>query len=210
MQSPVSLSRTLVLASASPRRAALLQQLGLSFITRPAHLEEPSPEPGEDLLAWARQAATEKAQATARLLDRSPALVLGADTVVALPGGERGPRLNGACVRVLGKPSDASEARAMLHALAGRTHQVVSAFALVAHPEGAVVAEVVQTAVEFFPLTTRDIDAHLATGEPLDKAGAYGIQGRGAVLVAGITGDYYAIVGLPLARLWQCLAPWRV
>lgn len=211
MAAPVSLTRPLVLASASPRRAELLAQLGLPFQALPAHLPEPPPAVGEDVLAWARAAALAKARATAAMLPATPALVLGADTVVLLSTDTAAaPCLHGRPVRVLGKPRDDAEARAMLQALSGRAHTVVSAFALLCHPEGEAVTEAVETTVTFQALTARDIDEYIASGEPRDKAGAYGIQGRGAVLVAGISGDYYTVVGLPLARLWQILAPWRI
>jgi septum formation protein len=204
------LTRPLVLASASPRRAALLAQLDLAFTVCAAHLDEPPPASGEEILVWARRAAADKARAAAAQLPPDPALVLGADTVVVLPGGDAtSPRLHGQPACLLGKPRDVDDARAMLRALSGRAHTVVSAFALLAHPEGTVVSDVATTTVRFRLLDDDDIDAYLATGEPLDKAGAYGIQGRGAVLVDGIDGDYYTVVGLPLTRFWLALAGWR-
>ena len=143
-------------------------------------------------------------------LSPTPALLLGADTVVVLPGGGLdAPCLHGQPARLLGKPRDLDDARAMLRALSGTSHVVVSAFALLAHPEGTEVTEAVTTTVRFRPLDDAEIAAYLATGEPLDKAGAYGIQGRGAVLIDGIAGDYYTVVGLPLTRLWLALDAWR-
>lgn len=204
------LCRPLVLASASPRRAELLTQLGLPYHTCPSHVDEPAPHAGEDLLQWAQHAAEMKARATAVLLPADPVLILGADTVVVLPSDlHDAPCLHGNPVRVLGKPRDTEDARAMLQALAGRTHTVISAFALLTHPEGTLVTEAVETQVEFRQLSASDIDTYVASGEPLDKAGAYGIQGLGAVLVEAIRGDYFTVVGLPLAHLWQALAPWR-
>ncbi|HOF89178.1 MAG TPA: Maf family protein [Armatimonadota bacterium] len=203
------LRRPLVLASASPRRAELLRQIGLDFRRLPAHTAESPPAPGQEVLAWAQQAALDKARAALPALD-APALVLGADTVVLAPADDPAlPRLHGGPVRVLGKPGDAADARAMLRALSGREHTVVSAFALVEYPEGREITDAVATRVRFRPLTDGEIGAYVATGEPLDKAGAYGIQGLGAVLVESITGDYSTVVGLPLTRLWQRLAPWR-
>lgn len=202
------LLRPLVLASASPRRAELLRQIGLDFLISPAHTDESMPAPGEDLLEWARGAALEKARAAARQLS-TPALVLGADTVVTLDSDAPGlPLLHGKPVRVLGKPLDDDDARVMLRGLSGREHAVISAFALLTHPETTWSVDAVETRVRFRQLTTVEIDRYLATGEPRDKAGAYGIQGRGAVLVDSIIGDYNTVVGLPLTRLWERLQPW--
>ncbi len=206
----VTLSRSLVLASASPRRAALLAQIGLAARIIPAHIEEPPPAIGDDLHDWLCRTATAKARATAALLPPDACLILGADTVVALSGKAAGPCRQGQPVRLLGKPTDVDDARRMLRSLSGRTHDVLSAFAVLCHPEGTVISEVATTHVVFRSLAAEEIETYLATGEPLDKAGAYGIQGRGAVLVDRIEGDYYTVVGLPLARLWACLAPWRV
>ncbi len=206
----ITLQRPFVLASASPRRAELLSQIGLTFTVQPARTPEPPPAPGQDLLLWARAAALDKARAIAATLSE-PALVLGADTVVAIEDeASAAPVLHGQSVRVLGKPTDDRDAAAMLRHLSGREHTVLSAFALIAHPEGVCEAEVVETGVRFRALSLREIEAYIATGEPRDKAGAYGIQGRGAVLVAGISGDYYTVVGLPLARVWERLQPWMV
>jgi septum formation protein len=205
------LSRPLILASASPRRAELLTQIGLDFRVCPAHADEPPPSPGEDVVDWARQIAEAKARATAALLPADPVLVLGADTVVLITGGEdvAAPCYRGKPASVLGKPRDAADARAMLRRLSGRKHVVLSAFAVLAHPEDTLVTCAVATTVRFRHLDDAEIDAYIAMGEPLDKAGAYGIQGRGAVLIHDIDGDYYTVVGLPLAELWSTLAPWR-
>jgi len=158
---------------------------------------------------WAQHAALAKARASAAQLPPDPALVLGADTVVVAPYHGAGPSLHQQTVCVLGKPRDAGDACAMLRMLSGREHVVLSAFALVTHPAGHAHTEVVETRVRFRSLSAAEIAEYLATGEPLDKAGAYGIQGRGAVLVEEIVGDYYTVVGLPLTRLWQALAPYR-
>jgi septum formation protein len=206
-----TLIRPLVLASASPRRRELLAQLGLQVRVLPGGHEESPPAPGEDILRWVRTAALDKARAATMLLPPTDAaLVVGADTAVLLPtGDDRAPRWRGRTVTVLGKPRDAGEARRMLRALSGRAHLVVSAFALLAHPEGEAVIDAVATRVVFRALTAPEIDAYVDSGEPLDKAGAYGIQGLGAVFVDKIVGDYYTVVGLPLARLWTALSPWR-
>jgi septum formation protein len=177
-----------VLASASPRRVALLRQVGLEFT-----VADPGPDrdwPGRaEPRHGVRALALEKAR---RVAARRPeALVIGADTVVVARG-----------VR-LGKPADAEEARAMLRRLQGRTHEVWTGLAVVRAGEQRTAAEV--TAVQFVRLTEPEIAAYVATGEPLDKAGAYGIQGAAAQLVRRVEGDYSNVVGLPLARLRQLL-----
>ncbi|OPZ83175.1 MAG: Maf-like protein YhdE [bacterium ADurb.Bin429] len=205
----ILLRRPLILASSSPRRAELLRQIGLDFRILPAHVEEPPPTYGQEVTEWARQAALDKARAALPILD-TPALVLGADTVVLAPTDDPAlPRLHEVPVRVLGKPDDDADAHAMLRDLSGREHTVLSAFALITHPEGREIAEAVETRVRFRELTEGEIADYVATGEPRDKAGAYGIQGLGAVLVESITGDYNTVVGLPLSHLWQRIQPWR-
>lgn len=185
----------LVLASASPRRAALLSRLGLEFEVRPADLPEEE-APGEGPEEHAERLAREKA---ARIRDERPdALVVGADTVVVLDG------------RILGKPADEAGAEAMLLALSGRSHDVVSGVALAAPGHG-MSSAVSRTVVEFRAFGAREASLYAATGEPLDKAGAYGIQGLGASLVRRIEGDYYTVVGLPVGALLALLedAGWR-
>lgn len=206
----IALRLPAILASASPRRAELLTQIGVTYTVQPTHVDEPPPQPGQDLLCWAKIAALDKAHATAATLT-APALVLGADTVVVVEDAHAdAPLLHGNPVRVLGKPTDDADATDMLRRLSGREHVVISAFALLETPGAAVVTEAVETRVRFRVLTEDDIAAYVATGEPRDKAGAYGIQGYGAVLVEGIIGDYFTVVGLPLARLWERLQSWRV
>ena len=209
---PIMLTRPLILASASPRRADLLTQIGLTFTTLPSHIDERPADPGEDILAWARESALAKAQATSRLLpvDQS-ALVLGADTVVILPQTQlaHAPLFHDMPAQVLGKPRDAHEACSMLQLLSHRDHSVLSAFALLTHPDGEASTDTVETRVCFRDLTIHEIESYVASGEPMDKAGAYGIQGRGAVFIREIVGDYFNVVGLPLSRLWERLAPWR-
>lgn len=184
----------IVLASASPRRAAVLSRLGLDFVVRPAHLDErvlPGESPGEH----AERLAREKAEAVAA---RNPgALVVGGDTVVV--DGER----------ILGKPADDAEAVAMLRSLAGRTHRVVSGLALAG--EHGVVSARSETEVELRAFDEETARGYVATGEPADKAGAYGIQGAGAALVAGIRGDYYTVVGFPVPAFLELVerAGWR-
>jgi septum formation protein len=178
-----------VLASASPRRTELLSRIGIGHAVDPAHVDE-SVQPGEDPIAYVRRLAVAKAQAVAA---RHPgAVVIAADTTVIL-GGE-----------ILGKPADASEARRMLARLAGRSHVVATAVAVAR--DARVVAAVDEAAVHMRDAGAEAIAAYVETGEPLDKAGAYGIQGYGGVLVDGIDGDYHAVMGLGLATTVRLLA----
>jgi septum formation protein len=178
-----------VLASASPRRRTLLGSLGLVFAVDPADVPEVQ-APGEDAADFVRRAAADKAAAVAAR--RPGAVVLAADTDVVLDG------------VALGKPRDEAEARATLAALSGRRHLVLGGVA-VRGPAG-FEAFVVRTAVAFRPLTSREIDWYVATGEPLDKAGSYAIQGQGGVFVAGIEGSHSNVIGLPLAETVAALA----
>lgn len=182
--------RPVVLASGSPRRRELLGQMGIEdFEVLPAQGEETAPE-GLAPDALVARLALQKAREVAAL--RPEATVIGADTVVALDG------------RVLGKPSDEEEAREMLSALSGRCHQVYTGMAVLSG--GQAFTHVECTQVEFRPLTEEEIAAYVATGESMDKAGAYGIQGRACVFIRGIQGDYYNVVGLPVCALHELLA----
>jgi len=179
----------LVLASASPRRVALLRQVRAEFI-----VADPGPDPPWPGDAEPRHGVRALALAKARRVARSRPgrVVIGADTIVVLRGAR------------LGKPSGPAEARAMLGRLHGRTHEVWTGIALVRGREQRTAAEC--TRVRFARLTKHQIDAYVATGEPLDKAGAYAIQGLGAAFVRSIEGDYCNVVGLPLERLRRLLA----
>jgi septum formation protein len=177
-----------ILASQSPRRRELLTLIGIPHEVRPADLDE-TMRPGESPNGYAERLARAKARAVAEGDER--AIVIGADTVVVLDG------------EVLGKPADASEAVQTLRRLAGRTHTVHTAVA-VAHG-GHLESGVESVEVTFRPLTDEQVGAYVATGEPMDKAGAYGIQGYGAVLVERIHGDYFAVMGLALGRLVELL-----
>ncbi len=181
----------LILASRSPRRRKLLAQLGLDFEVHPSDLDENAMNHRlpEQLV---EQLALEKARAVATRFPE--ALTLGADTIVVLDGD------------VLNKPADEAEARAMLRRLSGRTHTVYTGVALVHPASRREVVDYEATQVTFAPLTDAEIDAYVATGSPLDKAGAYGIQDDyGAVFIRRIEGDYYNVVGLPLHRLYRML-----
>lgn len=175
----------ILLASASPRRRALFGHLGYPFETCVVDVDE-TPLARETVRKTVLRLA--RAKATAAREGRPEAVVVGADTVVEVNGD------------VLGKPRDIAEARAMLARLAGREHRVWTAVA-VSGPGAREDAAVEVTRVWFRPMSAAEIAAYVATGEPMDKAGAYGIQERGAVFVERIEGDYFAVVGLPLCRL---------
>jgi septum formation protein len=179
----------LLLASTSPQRRAILEQLGVPFeVVAPRYEEHDAP--GADPVELVCAHAQGKAESVAELAEGRP--VLGVDTAVVLEG------------RIYGKPGDAGEAERMLEALGGRTHAVVSGLCLLTR--GWEVAEHERTLVTFRPLTARDLAAYVASGEWEGRAGAYAIQGRGAALVERIEGDYLNVVGLPAALLVRLLA----
>lgn len=173
----------LVLASGSPRRAELLQQIGVRFDTLVVDVDE-SVREGETPQTYVERLALEKARAGLAL--RAGAVVLGSDTTVVCDGA------------ILGKPADQGDAVAMLQRLSGRSHRVMTAVALV--DDSQALSRVVTTQVYFRTLTLAECERYWHTGEPRDKAGAYGIQGLGAVFVEGIEGSYSSVVGLPLAE----------
>lgn len=180
----------MILASQSPRRRELLGQMGFSFTVRPAKGEElahPELTPAQLVEELARQKALEVSAEAA-----SDDVVVAADTVVAIDG------------KVLGKPHDKVHAAQMLSALSGREHTVYTGVAV--KRGETLLVEHEATQVRFRPLTEREIDLYIQTGEPMDKAGSYGIQGYGALLVEGIRGDYFNVVGLPICRLGRMLA----
>ncbi|MEX1185536.1 MAG: nucleoside triphosphate pyrophosphatase [Gemmatimonadaceae bacterium] len=173
-----------VLASASPRRRELLTLIGIEHSVVPSNFDE-TMHPGEEPLGHALRLAVEKAGAVATA--HPDAVVIGADTVVVLDG------------KVLDKPPTHAAARETLRALNGRTHTVITAVAVAYGGDIRQGAE--QVAVTFRRLGDDEVDAYVATGEGMDKAGAYGIQGFGATIVERIEGDYFAVMGLPLVRL---------
>jgi septum formation protein len=173
-----------VLASGSPRRHQLLELIGIQHEVAPANIDE-TMRPREMPRRHAERLAREKASAAAtREPDR---ITIGADTIVVVNR------------KVLGKPIDADDARRMLSLLSGREHTVITAVAVARGRKLRSAVEEVQ--VRFRRLRNDEIDAYIATGEPMDKAGAYGIQGFGATIVERVEGDYFAVMGLPLARL---------
>lgn len=181
---------SLYLASGSPRRRELLTLLGVSFDILLTHTEEQRRE-GEAAEAYVRRLAQDKAKAGVALAQEDRP-VLGADTIVVLNG------------RVLEKPRDEAHAAQMLAALSGKQHQVMTAVAIADHQD--VRCQLVVTDVTFRSLSQQDIRDYIATGEPMDKAGAYGIQGKGGCFVRTITGSYHAVVGLPLVETHELLS----
>jgi septum formation protein len=178
------LTFTVVLASASPRRRELLALVGIDHIVRPADVDESLHE-NEVPAVYAERLARAKASTHATGDDST--LIIGSDTIVVIDD------------RVLGKPGDAREAAHMLRTLSGRTHTVYTAVAV--RRGTTLVSAVEHVAVTFRHLTDAAIDSYIATGEPMDKAGAYGIQGFGATIVERIDGDYFAVMGLALGTL---------
>ena len=180
---------TLVLASTSPRRYQILALLGLPFLMVPPASREVlsgARPPAQEALHQARQKA-------ASLVSRFPdAVILGSDTLINLDG------------RLIGKPSSLDDARAILQRLRGRTHDVVTAVSILHQSKNVDAVETARVTIRDF--TDTELDAYLATGDPLDKAGAYAIQGAGRDLVASLDGDYLAVVGLPLRAVAQGLA----
>lgn len=185
--------RMLILASGSPRRRELLTQAGYWFEVRPAEIDE-AVRAGEAPMAYVTRLAREKAEAVFRKAsgemvaaeESVPGVaVLGADTSVVVDG------------EILGKPRDAEDAAQMLRLLSGRTHEVITGVSLVTAERVETACEV--TLVEFLPLSEAEIAAYVATGEPMDKAGAYGIQGRAARWIPRIQGCYFNVVGLPVS-----------
>ena len=188
------MSIRLVLASASSRRADILRQLGLEPVVKLSNVDE-TRRPGERPEAHVERLAREKAEAVARA--EPNALVVGGDTIVLEDG------------RILGKPNDEDEAVRMLVSLSGRVHAVLSGLALAG--SGTTVSSVTRTEVRFRAFDERTAKRYVATAEPMDKAGAYGIQGLGASLVESVHGDYYSVVGFPVAAFIDLLgrAGWR-
>ena len=198
-------SKRMILASASPRRKELLAQIGVTFEVRPSKAEEvtTSRTPAEMVMELSCLKATDIFE---QLSDeeKKEVLVIGADTVVALDG------------NIMGKPADEAEAKKMLSDLQGRTHQVYTGVTLIWQEEdktgakAGVTKEVrrekvffEETVVDVYPMTEEEIEAYVATKEPMDKAGAYGIQGGFAAYIKGINGDYNNVVGLPVGRLYH-------
>lgn len=184
----------MILASQSPRRRELLALISPEFRVIPAQGEEFLPEnitPEDAVLLLSRQKAEEISSRIYPGCDTVPETIIAADTVVAIDG------------EILGKPRSREQAAQMLRKLSGREHSVYTGVTVISGAQSVSFAE--KTVVEFFPLTEEEIAGYIATGEPMDKAGAYGIQGRGALLVKRIDGDYYNVMGLPVGELHRRL-----
>ncbi|MGH9685065.1 MAG: Maf family protein [Candidatus Acidiferrales bacterium] len=184
----------LILASGSPRRAEILRNAGFIFEVSPARIDE-SPLAGELSDACVRRLAHAKARAAAQddLILEPDTYIIGADTVVVAEG------------QMLGKPADFQDARRMLRLLRGKTHEVLTGVSILSGSDGPEKQHVETTRVTMLQFSDSDIDEYLATSEPFDKAGAYGIQGIGGRFVSRVEGCYFNVMGLPLSRVWSML-----
>lgn len=180
----------IILASASPRRKQLLEQMGLKFDIITSNKEEKIPR-GLEIEKIPEELAYNKAVDVASQIHQ-PTIIIGADTVVVKDG-------------ILGKPKDREEARQMLYKLQGQTHQVITGLALVNPWTEEVQKSYEKTLVEMAPLTLQEIEYYVKTGEPMDKAGGYGIQGLAGIFISRIEGCYFNVMGLPIHRLWDML-----
>ncbi|KKR21095.1 MAG: Septum formation protein Maf [Parcubacteria group bacterium GW2011_GWE2_39_37] len=187
--------RKIILASGSPRRKQLLEQIGLQFEVRPSEYEEDM-SLMTDPFALVKFLALKKAEDVARHYE--DAIIIAADTFVIYDG------------KFLGKPKDKEEAKKMLETLSGQFNTIVTGFAVIDCKTGQVINEFDQAKVKMIELTGQEIDQYIATGQPLDKAGAYGVQGMGALIIERVEGDYNNILGLPLARLYSVLKEFGV
>ncbi len=184
----------IILASASPRRAELLRSAGIRFEALASEVDEIR-SPGETVSAMVLRLAEAKARAVSAQIcePQEPTIVIGADTAVELDG------------KAFGKPGSAEVARIMLEKLSGKTHRVVTGLVVIRLPDGLTERAVETTSVRFAPLSEKEIAQYAATGEPLDKAGGYAIQGFAGRFVERVEGCYFNVVGLPLARLYRTL-----
>lgn len=183
-----------ILASASPRRKEILEAAGMDFDILVSEADEESVPRDVPPKLYVQELALLKAAAAAKtVLKSKQSLIISADTIVTLDG------------EILGKPSDTDNAKEMLRMLSARTHEVYTGYCIMRISDGKTVCNSVCTQVKFKELTDDTIDSYIATGEPMDKAGAYGIQGRGSVLADSISGDYFNVVGLPVSALSDTL-----
>lgn len=188
-------SKKIILASASPRRKELLKKLGLEFTVEPSNSEEDI-RPGVEPHELAKSLSREKAGLVAQ--NHRNALIIAADTFILFEG------------MLMGKPATETEARGMLERINGRQHSVITGFTILDTVSSKLISESVETKVFIRKLTSKEIDAYVKTGEPLDKAGAYAIQGLGSVIVERIEGDYFNVIGLPLSTLTESLKKFGV
>jgi septum formation protein len=182
--------KKVILASASPRRKELLEKIGLKFEVEPSNHEEAMPS-GVEPHEFARKISLKKAKVIASKHEN--AIVIAADTFIVFGN------------QIMGKPHTETEARKMLEAINGQSHYVITGFSILDARRNKTLSRSVETKVSIKKLTPAEIDAYVKSKEPLDKAGAYAIQGLGAVIVEGIEGDYYNVMGLPLNALTEAL-----
>ena len=193
--SKISVMKKIILASASPRRKELLEKIGLRFEVEPSNYEEDmSSQLSPDELA--KSISLEKARIVAR--KHRNAIVIAADTFIVFKG------------KIMGKPNTEAEARKMLSTLKGKSHSVITGFTILDTDENKVVSRSVETIIHIKNLTPEEIDAYVRSKEPLDKAGAYAVQGLGSVIVERIEGDYFNVMGLPLSALAEGLKEFGV
>jgi len=192
---PEHTSPRFYLASASPRRRELLTQIGVTFELAPVDIDE-TPLANEGARAYVERLAQEKATAAFARIDHPDAVVLGSDTSVIIDD------------EILTKPADAADDKRMLQRLSGNRHQVFTAVAVLSQNRQQQVC--VATDVDFRTLSDAEIERYIATGEPMDKAGSYGIQGKGAILVEKISGSYSNVVGLPLTETAALLTNFNI
>jgi septum formation protein len=185
------MSLRIILASASPRRKELMNQVGLTPEIVPSTVEEMITSTQPELVV--QELSQQKAADVARHYAGQDVVVLGADTVVSIDG------------EILGKPKDEEDAVRMLLKLSGRKHQVYTGVTLIINGDGEQITFAVKTDVHVYPITENEARRYVATGDPMDKAGAYGIQGTFAAYISGITGDYNNVVGLPVGHICQVL-----
>lgn len=186
------MKRHVILASASPRRKELLHQVGIKPVIDPSQAEEVAASTDPDKVVM--ELSLRKAEDVAARYRGKDVAVIGADTVVSIDG------------LILGKPRDREEAARMIMMLEGRCHKVYTGVTLIFGRTGKIVTFAEETDVYVYPMTKNQIEQYVDTGEPMDKAGAYGIQGRFAAYIQGIRGDYYNVVGLPVGRVCQELS----
>jgi len=180
------MSKNMILASGSPRRRELMKMAGLKFAVLPSDIPEYVPD---SVPPERRSAFLAELKASAMSVFHPLDIIIGADTTVLCEG------------RLLGKPKDKEDAKEMLRFLSGKTHSVLTGVSIIYSDEEDAETFLSETKVEFYPLSEKEIEEYVASGEPMDKAGAYGIQGRGCRLVKRIEGDYFTVVGLPIAEL---------
>lgn len=182
--------RKIILASGSPRRKQILEQVGLNFIVEVSDYEEKS-IPGVSPSEFVETLSLEKANAVAK--NHNDAIIIGADTIVVLNS------------QILGKPKTKQDAREMLKKLSGNTHSVFTGFTIIDTVNKRTITNHVETKIRFKNLSEEEIRAYIETGEPMDKAGAYGVQDKGALFVEHIEGDYSSVMGLPIVKIFEIL-----